>query len=340
MKHSKLVALVATLVTYPVAGFAQEPIATEEMEKKALEERKEEDGWSAKLKVGASASFNHSHQVVGAQEGATFQVGLVLNGKLDYRSGQHLVENELNIQEAQTKTPQIDSFVKSVDLLDAKSTYSYRFLDPSWVGLFGRATLSTQILPGDAVRVVGGAQTDADGNVIAGTEFAAQERVRLTGIFEPVALRQTLGVFANPSDTKDLTIKVRLGAGAQEIIARDGLVIVEETTDATTQELRLQTKMLESSFSLGAELGLDANGLIVADVLSWKASATLFQPFFTTADITGVEALSTELEAGLSVKLAKWASLDYVVTARRQPLVVQQWQVQNTLLLTAGFDVL
>jgi hypothetical protein len=40
------------------------------------------------------------------------------------------------------------------------------------------------------------------------------------------------------------------------------------------------------------------------------------------------------------VRLTKWASLDYVVSAKKIPLVLDAWQVQNGLLLTVGFDLI
>ena len=40
------------------------------------------------------------------------------------------------------------------------------------------------------------------------------------------------------------------------------------------------------------------------------------------------------------MKLAKWASLDYLLSAKRIPLILDKWQVQNNLLFTTGFDII
>jgi hypothetical protein len=40
----------------------------------------------------------------------------------------------------------------------------------------------------------------------------------------------------------------------------------------------------------------------------------------------------------LSFKLVEWASLDYILKTLRQPQLVQDWQVQNMLLLTFGYS--
>ena len=58
------------------------------------------------------------------------------------------------------------------------------------------------------------------------------------------------------------------------------------------------------------------------------------------SDLDGIDLLNTELTAKISVKLAKWLSLDYVLSAKRVPLNLDDWQVQNSVLATAGFDIL
>ena len=51
-----------------------------------------------------------------------------------------------------------------------------------------------------------------------------------------------------------------------------------------------------------------------------------------------VSALAVSMPA--AVKLVKWACLDYVVNVKRLPMILDQWQVQHSVLLTAGFDLL
>jgi hypothetical protein len=60
----------------------------------------------------------------------------------------------------------------------------------------------------------------------------------------------------------------------------------------------------------------------------------------TAAGDTGFARMTTQLAATLKVKLASWASLDDTFSARRVPLVVDKWQIQNGLLLTTSFTVL
>ena len=50
----------------------------------------------------------------------------------------------------------------------------------------------------------------------------------------------------------------------------------------------------------------------------------------------------TNVEAGLktSMKLAKWASIDFTYTAKVVPLVSEEWQRTLGLLMNASFNLL
>lgn len=341
---SRVLAIVIALGSvFPV--WAQEVIAPEELRDEVLaaddEERK--DGWSYGASVGITGSFTHSSNVVGAVDGITVQLGAVLNGALLFVQGQHEWESTLDVKHTQSLTPQLDSFVKSADELVFQSTYSYRFEAVDWLGLFARFRLETQLFPGydvrpDAVRVIRTLSTDdSDGNPEQIVEdIPAQEQIPLTGAFEPLILKESFGVFANPIEKKTLTIKTKLGLGAQHIIVQDGFALKDNDD---TPELELI--QLENSTQFGGEIELNFNGLINEGV-TWKARAYFFYPFVTLADteIEGIDLLTSDLSAALSVKLGKWASLDYVFSAKRIPLVLDAWQVQNGLMLTAGFNLL
>ena len=56
--------------------------------------------------------------------------------------------------------------------------------------------------------------------------------------------------------------------------------------------------------------------------------------------LDGLEVSSVELGAKLSVKLADWASLDYVLSAKYLPQIVDEWQVANGVTVTIGYDLI
>ncbi|MCA9538175.1 MAG: hypothetical protein KC620_04775, partial [Myxococcales bacterium] len=56
--------------------------------------------------------------------------------------------------------------------------------------------------------------------------------------------------------------------------------------------------------------------------------------------LEGAELINAEVSAKVSAKITNWASLDYVFSARYLPLIVDEWQVQNGLLVSAAFNLL
>ena len=159
-----LATVAVTLFTVPAFGQAIDGIA--DVDKATKLAAKQKDGWKNKLDVGATGAANASSKVVGSVDGATYQIGLVLQAEAKLKAGQHAWNNELKLQHAQTRTPVIDQFVKSADVLDAASTWLYELESLRWVGPYVRLKLNTQVLEGYDVRPgeVNVAKTDVDGN--------------------------------------------------------------------------------------------------------------------------------------------------------------------------------
>ncbi|MEL6543856.1 MAG: DUF3078 domain-containing protein [Myxococcota bacterium] len=330
MKTHPLCLAVGVLMCTPALALAQDaPVVDETLRDRAAQGSETPEGWNIKLKLGASFSLVDSRSWVGSTEGSTFQIGGIAETNANYKRGPWEWDNTLAIQHQQTRTPQFDRFIKSTDNLDLISFLFYSFPDIDWVGAYLRLSLNTQVLDGDYV---------ADGNVTLNRNgdletLGLGESSRLTSSFEPLLLRQTVGVFANPIEDKEITVKIRAGLGAQETLTRDGFVVQD---DEGTPEIDLV--QLSSLNQLGAEADLSATGAIQEGVLSWQAGANVFVPFVSdNSDIDNDP--NIELRAGLSAKLSSWLSLDYLFQGRRVPQVLDEWQVQNSLLLTAGFDL-
>ena len=338
-------ALLAGLTALPASASGQEAVAKElasdEVEKKAAEKAEPEgrkDGWSKKLSLGTTGSFTHSSNVVGADDGSTFQVGLVLDGALNLVSGQHDWDNELKIQHSQTRTPVVPKFVKSADSLDFKSTWLYHLESLEWLGPYARFKLNTQLFPGYTVSTTAKAvvRTDRDGAIQPAEVAEPLTKVELTDPFEPLVLMESAGAFANPVTSKPFNLKAKVGVAVQEIVVGDGYVVSD---DEDTPALELA--QLDGSNQAGAELEVGVDGEVSANV-TWRAIATFFLPLVSSSDdgLTGLDGLNSDLGAGLSVKLGKYASLEYVLSAKKIPAVPVGWQVQNGLMLTAGFNLL
>jgi len=316
-------------------------VVTADLEKQAaarLKAKEAKTAWKRKLALGATGSSTSSSNVVGAVDGTTIQVGVLLDGEAVLTSGAHEWQNTLKVQHARSKTPVMESWVKSADNLELQSTWLFRLASLPWIGPFARARMQTQVVSGYDVRPgdVTIERTAVDGTVTTLTG-PAETKTELTGAFEPIIVAETLGFFANPLDGKKIALAAKLGAGGQHIFTRGGFAL--SGFDADTQTVKL--KEVETTHQAGGELELEAKGELT-EILKWNARSRFFMPLVTQSEqtLSGADAMTTELGAGLSVKLAKWASLDYVLTMRRIPLVLDAWQVQHGLLLTTGFNLL
>lgn len=296
-----------------------------------------QQGWDLGLSLGTNGSFLQNENIPGQPNGITVQLGLIVDAKAALTWGQHRWSNTLVLQEGQTYTPQIAGFVRSSDNLELISTYEYGLASLPWLGPYVRAAMRTQVLRGEDVRTddVTIIRRRTDGTVVT-QQKAAGERYLLTHPFEPTILRQSAGAFARLLKSDLITVETRAGVGFQEQLAQGGFVLAD---DATTPELEYD--QLVDTVQGGAELGAVASGK-VNELVTWSVSARLFYPFFVTSNpnnLTGADLLDADFGGKLSVKLVKWLSVDYVATIRRQPLLVEGWQIQNQVLLTAAFDI-
>ena len=93
---------------------------------------------------------------------------------------------------------------------------------------------------------------------------------------------------------------------------------------------------------LGLEFVGNAWGTLDRDKrIAYTVGAGVLIPFAHSAlpsgdDRNALELTNIELNAGLSVKLVEWASLDYKLTVLRQPQLIDATQVTNNVLLTLG----
>lgn len=291
------------------------------------------EGWDYALSVGANGAANMTRNVVGTPaDGWTYQLGAVVNGRADWRHDQHSIQNNLRIQETYSRSPLLESFVKSADSMIFDSTYLFRTEKVDWLGPFGRFKLTTSIFPGYEVFTDEGVTTNLPGY----EAVIPQEKVPLTSAFEPLVMRQSGGLFANPLEKKALTVKAKLGAGLLETLTQDGYVKSDDATTAVVEYTQL-----EDSTQAGGEASLDLAGSVKEDV-NWGVTAGFFMPFYTTNDSVPLFVAGTNVDLGahVSIKLSKWASLDAVLSAQKVPTVSEEWQIQSGLMLSTSFNVI
>ena len=350
--------IIALALLVPAAANAQDPdfVSSEEAKEvleeahKKAEEEKPADGWQLSLQVGLNLSLSDSQGVPGIEDGTTYQVGGTVKAGAKLIAGDHEWRNTLDITHTQTSAPPLDEWIKSADDATLKSMYLYHIPSVPWIGPFARYRFSTALFPGelllaaDAPYQVDG-EVDADGNPVL-TNLPARSSLELTGAFEPILMRESIGAFVSPAKMEVLYLTISVGAGAQQVIT-DGGRVVADNPDTP----HIEIASLSDSTQIGLEVEISADGALT-ETLTYALTLNTLTPFYSDPETSAadpetgetlegaVDLTNIDIGAKVGVKLAKWASLDYVLSAKYLPLVVPDWQVTNSLLLNASFNLL
>ena len=294
------------------------------------------DGWFPKLVLGANLSMVHTHDVQGVGNGLSLSIGGALNGELVYRHGQHSWITLLSGIHAWTKSPTVEPFVKNADEMNLKSLYEYRFKKFEQLAVYGGLQAITALAPGS---IVAAQDMPLIYNLLDGTQILGMaprnQRVRVTKGFNPFIFKQLLGLTARPYRSPIAELDVKVSLVGQEVWA-EGFTISDVKT---TPELELVQLQDYQQFGLQIEALL--GGKIQAN-LTYAFRLELMYPFVTSIDtpLTGFDLLNTDITFKLSLKISKWAALEYSFGAKRQPLIVDQWQVTNNLVLSVTANIL
>lgn len=308
-------------------------------------------GWSITGTLGGTGNFSHAKNVVGSDDGATIQVGVLLALAALYHNGQHDWNTTLTLQEALTRTPTLDRFVMSNDNLELVSTYLYHLKNPEWLGFFGQLKFNSHVFASNSARIEPYRirRTSFDGNGHATTTLTTQgfRDVHLSSPFAPLLFRESIGAFAEPYKTDAFKLVVKLGVGFQHTIVSEGnynlVKVVTEGNDKIAELTQIQ-----NNHEIGAEIEGAASGIILPEVLSWHAKLNLFYPVTVATamfdpngkEITGAALLNTEFAAGLSLKATSYLSLEYLLSLKKQPSVSNDWQILNTIVASTSFNLL
>ena len=328
-RHAKIAPIFLALLLLPLQASAQGDLVPE----KKLEEKKKSDGWDLLLTPGLSMSLSDNRAVIGQPEGLTMTVGVSIASGANLRRESHEWRNSLNITELFTHTPELEEFVKSTDLVKLESVYLFHLY--KWLGPFAKLNLDSVLLEGFDVRpsTVTWTIARADGS----TESRTGRHLRLTDGFEPLTLKETAGFFAKPYESDRLNVEGRLGFGGMHVFADGGLAVGD---DDTTPEIEVAewTRFGQA----GALVRAPARGRPYDKKLTYRVGAEIMIPFIndldTEDDRSITELTNIEIGATISFKVFEWLAIDYVFRALRQPQLLDEWQIQNNLLLTASYS--
>ena len=291
-------------------------------------------GWSPGIALGATLNLLDSRSVVGVQDGTVFNIGAVLDSELLFNKEIHEWRNSLKAGAGASLTPALGEFVKTSDGLHFESIYLLHVVE--MFGPFVRFAYDTQMFPGLDIRAapVSYAVAGLDGTT---TNYTGR-RLYLTDPFAPSTFKESIGVFVQPLQEEWMKLEARAGLGAQEGLVKGNLAIQD---DAATADV-VEVKELDDFYQIGGEAVVNAWGFFDSDKrVSYTVGAGVLVPFAASDlppgdDRSVVELTSFEGLAGLNVKIFDWASLTYKFSAVRQPQMVDDWQITNSLLLTIG----
>ena len=291
-------------------------------------------GWGGSVNLGANVSMGHASSVVGKPDGISFAFGMDFAGALNWSRGGHEWRNSMTVTEMFSKTPTIDGVSKTADKLYLESIYLYHFKKFPWIGPFGRVAFETSAFPGNdmqpdeyAYKVT---MQDGTSTVSRDTSF------RLTDAFRPIILKESVGAFAKPYSEPWAQVEFRLGVGSRQVFADEQYVVSKVDKENKT----ISIKETETYAEAGGELAAYVWGKYYDGKISYKVGAEVLIPFANSVDTGDQDALdltSVEFLARLSFKLVSWASLEYEFSAKRLPMLQEDWMVQNSLFLSFAY---
>jgi len=297
---------------------------------KPPESKQQDEGYHWFFTPGVSFAYGHSQDVVGQPDGHTITLAATVSTGQSYRKGIHEYRDVLTIKEAFSRTPVLDEFIKTTDDFKFEALYLIYLLE--WLGPYVRFSLQTQIFESFNVQpdTVNFNITYLDGS----TEDRLGRRYRLTDGWMPLTIRESAGAFAAPYKSEPYNIEVRAGFGGLHTIASDQFTVSGKDGD--------QVSIVElDDFNAGAvEIAVGLWGDLWEKKAAYKAGAEFLIPVVNddALDRDPGELTNMEFYAGITFKLLKWMSLDYQFKAVKQPQIVDEFQIQNNLLLTIGYS--
>jgi hypothetical protein len=305
---------------------------------KATDEAVVVKGWNTNLALTSTLNIVSNSNVIGQVDGTQTQFGLGVLGGADYIDGPHQFTSTLTINEAFTRTPVVNSFVKSSDAAKLEGVYNY-FLNEHG-GLYARLSLATSFFQSSDVR--GGPTSWVDVTNSAAPVMLTQNGTsqHLADGFNPLTISESVGAFADPVRRKDANVSLRAGIGGRSTFA-NGVFVNQDV--ASTPEVELVH--LSDVEQLGVELYAGIGGALESDKLNYKAGVSALFPFVNndTADRSAFKLTRLAATVNATYTLSSWLSAVYSLAVTRDPqlfpLGKDQIQIQNTLLLTFNLNL-
>ncbi|MBN2496992.1 MAG: hypothetical protein JXR96_20540 [Deltaproteobacteria bacterium] len=304
------------------------------------EGKTEIENWRIGLRVGGDALWNRNDHVVGREFGNTLTFNVFVDANLRYLDPDHLAYCRLQIDEGAALLPgrDIGALQKNIDELDFDAIYTYRLLP--WLGPYVRFALNTNLFPGK--RLFDTRESDViilnpDKSVF--DRLVRPDRVDLANPFDPVEIKEGIGVSFDWSPTLVLDLHLRLGFGARQTVVQQLLVDYdpgEDEEDLCQDAVCLMRA--ESNDLLGAEGTLIGSARLARWLMIDTELETLI-PFYSSA--SGTDPV-VNWKNTISLRLVWFASLAYVVKLDYNKQLNKDYplQFEQRILLRFTFDIL
>ncbi|WP_230467145.1 DUF3078 domain-containing protein [Lujinxingia vulgaris] len=336
LKLQKLgVALGSGLAVMAMANgaFAQDADAPQYVGQEALDVNEQPQGFSGNLGVEASFNLVSNQNVIGQNEGTSFLLGGAVNGGLDYFSGKHQWRNTLGYNTSWARTPVLQEFVKNNDKLELESIYNYLLND--WIGPYARASAETSWFATELVSAepTGYLITREDGTV----DGEVTDRLRVADPLTPLNLFQSAGVALEPVRQEAVRATLRVGFGAREALAAGVLVVQDD--DATAD---VELVELSNAYQAGAEAFIGVEGKFPEQRVDYRVGATALVPFLNNddEDRSPFELTRIGMTGKVRVAIVDWMGLTYSLMVLSDPQLLDETQVQNSVLLTFNYTLI
>ena len=326
---------VVTGIAAPHLASAQAQVVPSEIK---TSEKTDVEGWAPFLGLTSTLALASNSSVVGQVDGFSTLFGLGITSGADYVNGRHLMRTSLTINESFARTPVIDDFVKTNDVVKLEGLYNY-FLTKTF-GLYGRLDFTTGIFTTTDIR---GESTSWVEKVPGGMSIPLTTdgfRQKLAGSFAPFTVNESGGAFYEPLQKPTITLSFRAGIGGRHTFA-DSVLLIDD--DDATPEVELSR--LRNVHQLGAEAFAGAIGKFKDGKASYKAGLSILFPFVNNDkdDRTAGSLTRVGFEGALNFNIYSWMSLVYTLNVTRDPQLFakgdEKVQVQNSLLLTFQFTL-
>jgi hypothetical protein len=299
------------------------------------------ENWRLGLIVGGDLQWNRLDNVAGRDVGNSIAINAFLDFSLRYLDPNHLLYLRLQVDEGQSALPDpnlaLADLQKTVDEVDLDAIYTFRIL--SWLGPYIRFGLDTNIFPGNKVYK----NQDRDvlilntNNQILETMSLPSE-VRLADPFDPLELKEGIGVSFDLSPHLLLDLHLRVGVGARQYHVRSFLKEREHWEGDPVSEC--QDAICFEKVNPTEILGMEATFIGSARLSRWFMIDTELDTLIPFQSSESFDDPVINWKNTISVRLVSFASLVYVIKLDYDRQLSTHLQAEQRVLLRFTFDLL